>query len=109
MGVQLKSPLLRVVLGDVNDPDTWTEHEVRVLGRDMQATEELLAKLKRGALGENAITGQAMFAYFALRRVGAIEPGLSWAGFQDVYLEVTQAGEDAAVDPTGPAPGPGSS
>lgn len=105
MTVSLKSPRLRVVLGDPEDASSWDEHTIRVIGRDMQATEELLRQLKRGSLGENPITGQAMFAYFALRRTGAIPPGTTWADFQNTYLEVTEAESAEQVGPTSPAPG----
>lgn len=108
MGIKLSTPRVKVVLGDPDDPDTWEETEVQTIGRDLQAVEELLGQLKRGAFGANPIAAQAMAGYFAMRRTGRIDAGMTWPEFEASYLEVADVAAEP-VGPTPPAPGPESS
>lgn len=108
MTVKLTTPRLRVVLGDPEDESTWTELHVQTIGRDVQATEELLGQLKRGTFSSSPIAAQAMLAYFASRRSGQVEPGMTWPQFQETYLEVSDVAADTdpadGDDAAGPTP-----
>lgn len=108
MTIRLKSPRVRVVLGEVDDPATWTEHTVQCIGVDIAATERQLGLLKLGSLNQNQILGQAMFGYFAMRRLGLLPPGTSFADFEQAYIEVTDPddGPETEARPTPPAAGP---
>lgn len=108
MAITLSTPRLTIVLGDPERPESWEQLEVQTIGRDIQAAEELLGKLKRGTFGDNPITAQTMLAYFAARRSGLIPAGTTWPEFQELYLEVKQA-ETSEPGPTDSAAGPESS
>jgi hypothetical protein len=99
--ITLKSPRYRVVLGDVDDPDTWTELEVQAITPDLTRAEEVFARRKWGRPGDSAIKVTVLSAYFALLRSGLIERGTSWEDFEGSYLEVGEVGVDE-VGPTLP-------
>jgi hypothetical protein len=102
--VRLTSPRYRVVLGDVDDPDTWTEVEVQAITRDLTTAEAVLFRQKLGKPQDSPIRFTAIAAWAALRRTGVIEG--TWEQFEAGYLEIGEAGADA-IPPTEPGADPG--
>jgi hypothetical protein len=102
--ITLRSPRYRVVLGDVDEPDTWVELEAQAITRDLQAAETLFARHKWGKPSDQAIKLTSVAAYYALRRTGQITG--SWDEFEASYLEVSEAEVHDRVDPSLPAPDP---
>ncbi|HXJ64920.1 MAG TPA: hypothetical protein VNN79_14285 [Actinomycetota bacterium] len=102
--IELKSPRLRVVIGDVELPDTWQEYEVQTMGRDQTRAESLLAKNKLGTAQQNPIKLADLTAWAALVRTGQID--LTWNQFLATYIEVTGGDDDeeSGAVPTRPAP-----
>lgn len=101
MVATLNSPTYHVVLGDWADESTWVEHDVRAIGRDLQAAETLFARHKQwGKITDAPIRFQAVTAFYALRRTGAYAG--SYDAFENDYLEVSEAGSDE-TGPTNPA------
>lgn len=97
----LNSPTLRVVLGDWADESTWTDHEVKVIGRDMQMAEQLFARHKPwGKAIDSPIKFQAVMAFYAIKRAAGYTG--SWDQFEAEYLEVTEVDSDE-VGPTSAA------
>lgn len=103
MTVRLQSPRYRVVIGDIDDPDGWTELEVQALTRDLTAAEAVFVRHKWGKPQDSPMRFSAVAVWSALRRTGAIEG--SWEAFEQSYLEIGEAGSDA-VPPTLPEPDP---
>lgn len=101
--ITLASPRYRIVLGDVNDPETWGEIEVQAITRDLQAAEGLFIRHKWGKPQEQPLKMTVVSAYFAAVRAGLITG--SWDEFERSYLEVSEAGADA-VPPTPGEPEP---
>lgn len=94
----LNSPTYHVVLGDWADESTWVAHDVRAIGRDLQAAETLFARHKQwGKIVDSPIRFQAVVAYYGLKRTGLYAG--SYADFENDYLEVSEV-EDEQVDPT---------
>lgn len=101
--IRLNSPRYRVVVGDPENPDTWTELEVQAITPDLTAAESLFIRHKWGKPIESPLKLTAVSAYYALKRTGQIEG--SWDQFEAGYIEVGEAGSDA-IPPTLPEPAP---
>lgn len=101
--VTLSSPRYRVVLGDWSDPDTWVDHEVQAIGRDLQMAETLFAKHREwGKYTDQGVKLTAVAAFYACKRTGVFAG--NWDEFENSYLEVTEAGA-VEVGPTNQAAG----
>ncbi len=102
--IKLKSPRYRVVLGDVDDPDTWEEFEVQAIGADQVRAESIFARRKWGQINDFRVKFADLSAWCALTRTGQLDA--TWEQFQDLYIEVTGAEDDEEGDtvPTRPAP-----
>lgn len=98
--IKLNSPRYRVILGDPEDPDTWSELEVQSITRDIASAETLFANHKSwGKPLDSAIKLTAVSAFYALIRTGQITG--SWDAFEESFIEVSTA-EVTTVDPTRP-------
>jgi hypothetical protein len=95
--IKLISQRYRIVFGDPNDPDTWTELEAQSITRDVTAAETLFGVRKWGATTDHQVKVAAVTAYYALLRNGLIEG--DWASFENAYIDIQAIGSDA-VDPT---------
>lgn len=102
--IKLTTPHYRVVFGDPEDPDTWTELDVQAITRDITAAETLWSQRHWGKMLDSPVKAMAVSAYFALRRTGQIEG--EWDSFEAAYIDIDQVGADA-VDPTPPEVEPG--
>lgn len=97
--VTLRSPKYRVVLGDPDNPETWQEIEVQAITRDLTAAEEVFGRHKWGKAQDSPMRFSAVAVWCALRRTGIISE--SWEAFEAGYVEIGEAGSDAAT----PTPG----
>lgn len=107
--IVLESPVLRVVLGDVEVRDSWELHLLQTIGRDRSRAEQLIAKHHWGKLDEgNLFRLQELMAYFALKRNRIIDD-IPFDDFLDAYIEITVVDEEEAdvVRPTRPGLDPG--
>lgn len=95
--IKLNSPRYRVVLGDVENPDTWQALEVQAITPDLTAAESLFIRHKWGKPTDSPMKLVSVSAYFALRRSGVIEG--SWEAFEAGLLEVGEA-EIESIPPT---------
>jgi hypothetical protein len=94
-----------VILGDPEDPDSWSELEVQSITRDIASAETLFANHKSwGKPLDSAIKLTAVSAFYALIRTGQITG--SWDAFETSFIEVSQV-ETTTVDPTPPELDPG--
>ena len=104
--IELSSPRLRVVMGDVELPDTWEEIIVQTVGRDRSRAEQMIAWSKWGKIDEgNIFRLQELMGWYALTRSRRI-PEMEFDTFLDAYLEIEVLDEDS-VRPTPPGPAPG--
>ena len=103
--IKLNSPKYKVVFGDPEDDETWTELDVQAITRDITAAETMFATSRWGKMLDSPVKAMAVSAYFALRRTGRIEG--DWASFEAAYIDIGQV-EVEAVDPTPPGLDPGS-
>jgi hypothetical protein len=102
--IKLTTPHYRVVFGDPDDPETWTEVEVQSITRDITAAETLWGVKHWGKMLDSPVKAMAVSAYYALRRTGQIEG--DWDSFEAAYLDIDQVAADV-VDPTPPGADPG--
>jgi hypothetical protein len=94
--IRLNTPRYRIVLGDPEDPATWTELFVQAIGRDLQHAETLFHRRRWGSPQHAAIKFQAASAYYALKRTGAVEG--EWEAFESEYLEVSDGDDTTRHD-----------
>jgi hypothetical protein len=102
--IKLSTPHYRVVFGDPDDPESWTELDVQAITRDITAAETMWGVQHWGKMLDSPVKAMAVSAYFALKRTGQIEG--DWASFEAAYIDIGQIGVDD-VDPTDPGPAPG--
>ena len=102
--IKLTTPRYRVVFGDPEDPESWSEVEVQAITRDITAAESLWAQRHWGKMLESPVKAMAVSAYFALKRSGQIEG--DWDAFERAYIDIDQVAADV-VDPTPPEVEPG--
>lgn len=101
--ITLSSPRLRVILGDVDNPESWTAHDVQTIGRDTVAAETLFGVQKIGRPIDHPVRSLAAMAYFGLVRTGRYSGPFD--AFETEYIEIAPIGADVAY-PSEAVPAP---
>jgi hypothetical protein len=68
--IVLRSPRFNVIMGDPEDETSWEEYQVRSIGRDQVAAEELFGREKFGKPIDAPLRFSSAMAYFAMVRTG---------------------------------------
>lgn len=106
--VRLDTPRVQVTMDDGRQ---WV---VQVRNPDYLAWDRTAAKHRWGSMRDVPLTWLTFVAWAALRRVGHINGDMTWEAFSETHaVEVKTvkadgepAGDEDAVDPTPPGPGP---
>ena len=102
--LQLTSPRLRVILGDPENPESWTSEEVQTIGRDTVHTETLFGVQKIGRTVDHPVRSLTAMAYYAMVRTGKFSGPFD--AFEEAYVEIVPlAGGEAFPTVPGPVPG----
>lgn len=99
--LKLSSPRLLVILGNPDDPDSWSSVEVQTIGRDTTAAETLFGVKKFGRTMDHPVLSLTAIAYYGLLRTGRFQG--SWEDFESAYVEIQPLGMDDSF-PTVPEP-----
>lgn len=102
--LKLSSPKLRVILGDPENPDSWSVLEVQTIGRDTVSAETYFGVKKIGRPIDHPVRSLVAMAYYAMVRTGKYSGPLD--EFESEYVEIQPLDSDDAF-PTDPGPVPG--
>jgi len=101
--IRLSTQRIRVVIGNVDDPDGWREMSVQTINPDRIGAENELNRRKLTPSDHHFLMTTAM-AYCAFKRTGQLTAG-TFADFEAGCIDLDIV-EDEAVDPTPSAPIP---
>jgi hypothetical protein len=101
--IVLRSPRYNVIMGDPEDETTWEEYQVRSIGRDQIAAEELFGQEKLGKPMDSPLRFSSAMAYFAMVRTGRYVG--SFHEFTTDCIEANAVAQEEAF-PTVPEPAP---